>query len=83
MEHHQGDFYMAGDQQVLEKLKVEMKKDLMLKFSGWLVAGRRWPHLKTTRIRTNDGIYIVANNRYVTEVLRSLGLESAKPVPTP
>ena len=83
MELHQDDFYMTGPAQELVKLKEEMKQDVMLKCSPLLFAGSRWSHLKTLRARTSKGLFIRANARYAEEVIKSLGLQKAKAVPTP
>ena len=60
-----------------------IKNDIMLKCSDLLQPGSRWSHLKTTRMKTAEGIFIRANDRYAEEIIRCLGLKDSKPAPTP
>lgn len=83
MKLHQDDFYITGPASALLEFKEMIKQDIMLKCSDLLQPGSRWSHLKTTRMRTVQDIFIRANDRYAEEIIRCLNLADSKPAPTP
>ena len=83
LELHQDDIYATGPKEGLENFVEEITKRLAMKVSKPLGIGSRYAHLKAGRVRTKDGMYLVGNRKYADEIVKSLGLEGAKPAATP
>ena len=83
MELHQDDVHVAGPPKELEKFSKDLGKNVKMKWSPVLLPGMRYSHLKNFRVIYPDGRFIYPNPKYAKDIIASLGMQDAKPAPTP
>jgi len=79
---HMDDFHGCARRSRAQVILAELRERFKLKDSDCIEEGV-YEHLKRTRVKTKDGTLIVGNGRHVEHLVKELGLENAKPVPTP
>ena len=83
VEIHQDDIHMAGPDEGLVATKAIVDKQIPMKWSKLLGVGDRYSFLKNHRVVLANGTFLFANGKYARDIIKSLGLENAKPAPTP
>ena len=83
LELHQDDIHGAGPPRDLLKFQQDLSEKIRMKWSPLLVNGMRYSHLKNYRVISPEGTMILPNPKYSQDIIQSLGLEGAKPAPTP
>ena len=83
IELHQDDFHCTAPAEGLLWLKEELKGDIKLKCSELARPGTRYSHLKATRFVTKTGTLILASERYITDILETMGMQRCSGAPTP
>ena len=82
MEVHMGDFHGCCLDESLESFRMELAEKIRFRGEETSV-GLAYEHLKRVRVRQEGYTMISPNVRYLGKVVKLLGLEGAKPVPTP
>ena len=83
MEVHMDDVHGFGPDSQIEKFKEDLAVHIRFRDGGVHHDGSEYDHLKRFRKKLNGVTTIESNPKYLDVVLKLLGLEGAKDVPTP
>ena len=84
MEVHMDDFYATGHKAALQELEKKLREKIKMKSQIHANSvGEKWTHLKRTREIMDGGIFLTPRGKYISDLLKMLGLEECNPAPTP
>ena len=84
MEVHMDDFYATGPKAALLELEKKLHEKIKMKSQiHENSVGEKWTHLKRTREVMDGGIFLTPRGKYISDLLKMLGLEECNPAPTP
>ena len=82
LEIHIDDLYGCGLHDEIEKFIEELRRTLRIKASCSISEGV-YEHLKRTRVKTREAIFIQPHEKHVQNILEAMGMQDCKPSVTP